>query len=265
MKVDGGAPGQRAISNSRAWYPAVGLLIGLVLAGVELGCSKVFPVPLTAAILLAVATVITRALHLDGLMDICDGVFGGGSPERRLEIMKDPRVGAFGVAGGGTILLLKYGALVSLLDPRLPLATAVGEIELLRAIHLFVEPSKTWALLLFPALSRWAMVVALGAFPYARSSGLGSPFHQGGAKLATVFAAVTVLAASSLLGGPFGVILLVGVTVLALGLGWAMTRALGGLTGDSYGAINEISEVAVLAAAAALAVYGWLRPPLFLT
>ena len=241
----------------------MGLLIGLVLAGVELGCSRIFPVPLTAAVLLAVTTVITRALHLDGLMDVCDGVFGGGSPERRLEIMKDPRVGAFGVAGGITVLVLKYGSLVSLLDPRLPLATAVGEIELLRAVHL-IEPSKTWALILFPALSRWAMVVALGVFPYARSSGLGSPFHQGGAKLSTIFAAVTVLAASFLLGGPFGVALLVGVTALALGFGWAMTKALGGLTGDSYGAINEVSEVVVLAAAAALAVYGWLRPPLFL-
>ncbi len=241
----------------------VGLLIGLVLAGVELGCSRVFPVPLTAAILLAVTTVVTRALHLDGLMDVCDGVFGGGSPERRLEIMKDPRVGAFGVAGGVTILLLKYGALVSLLDPRLAPTTAMGATALLKAVHLAL-PSAAWVLLLFPALSRWAMVVALGAFPYARSSGLGSPFHQGGARLATVFAGVMALAASFLLGGPFGVALLVGVTVLALGLGWAMTRALGGLTGDSYGAINEISEVVVLAAAAALAIYGWLRPPLFL-
>ncbi len=256
-------PGQRAISNSRAWYPAVGVLIGLVLAGVELGCSRVFPVPLMAAILLAVTTMITRALHLDGLMDVCDGVFGGGSPERRLEIMKDPRVGAFGVTGGFTILLLKYGALVSLLDPRLAPTTAMGATALLKAVHLEL-PSAAWALLLFPALSRWAMVVALGAFPYARSGGLGSPFHQGGAKLATAFAAVTALAASFLLGGPFGVVLLAGVTLLALALGWAMTRALGGLTGDGYGAINEISESAALAAAAALAVYGWLRPPLFL-
>ena len=240
----------------------MGLLIGLVLAGVELGCSRVFPVPLAAAILLAVTTVITRALHLDGLMDVCDGVFGGGSPERRLEIMKDPRVGAFGVAGGVTVLLLKYGALVSLLDPRMPPVAPPPASGLLLSFPL-IEPSKTWALLLFPALSRWAMVVALGAFPYARNSGLGSPFHQGGAKLSTVFAAVTVLAASFLLGGPFGVALLVVVTALALGLGWAMTKALGGLTGDSYGTINEISEFTVLAAAAALAVYGWLRPPLF--
>ena len=240
---------QRDISNSRAFYPAVGLLLGLLLVGVEEGASRAFPIHLTAALLLAVTVAFTRALHLDGLMDVCDGLFGGYTPERRLEIMKDSHVGAFGVAGGVTVLILKYGALVSLLG--------------------LEGPGKEWALLLFPALSRWAMVVALGAFPYARDNGLGSPFHrttqggqggQSGAKLATMTAALTAVAAGFLLGGFAGLGLAAGVTLLAAGLGWAMSKSLGGLTGDTYGAINEISEVAVLAAAVILASHKWLEP-----
>ena len=240
---------QRDISNSRAFYPAVGLLLGLLLVGVEEGASRAFPIHLTAAILLAVTVACTRALHLDGLMDVCDGVFGGYTRERRLEIMKDSNVGAFGVAGGVTVLILKYGALVALLD--------------------LDEPGKEWALLLFPAISRWAMVVVLGAFPYARDQGLGSPFHQsrhggqsgqGGAKIATSVAALTALTAAFLLGGFAGLGLLAGAAVLAAALGWAMNNALGGLTGDTYGATNEVSEVAVLAGAVVLASHEWLEP-----
>ena len=98
---------QREISNSRAYFPLVGLLIGLAMVGLEAGSSRVFPVPLTAALLVVFLVVITRGLHIDGLMDICDGVFGGATPERRLEIMRDSRVGAFAVAGAGSIILLK--------------------------------------------------------------------------------------------------------------------------------------------------------------
>ena len=105
----------RNVSNSRAFYPAVGLLMGLILVGVEEASSRLFSEPLTAAFLVAAMVIVTRGLHLDGLMDVFDGVFGGFTRERRLEIMRDSRVGAFGVVGGMTVLLLKYGALVSLL------------------------------------------------------------------------------------------------------------------------------------------------------
>ena len=114
-------------------------------------------------------------------------------------------------------------------------------------------------LLLFPVLSRWSMVVSLGAFPYARTQGLGSPFHQGGIGISTAAAALIALALAVVLGGFGGLVLFAGVTVLALAMGWAMTRSLGGLTGDCYGATNEVCEVAVLAAALALARYGWLE------
>lgn len=231
---------QREISDSRAYFPLVGLLIGLILVGLEAGSSRIFPLYLTAAILVTFPIVATRGLHLDGLMDVCDGIFGGATPERRLEIMRDSRVGSFAVAGAVSILLLKYGAMVSLL-------TLPG-------------PEKAWALALFPTASRWGMVVALAAFPYARSRGLGSPFHQGDIWPATLLAAFTALAVALVLAGIGGAAIVLGITGLAWLTGRGMAVMLGGLTGDTYGAINELSEVAALMAAVALIPHGWMEP-----
>ena len=154
--------------------------------------------------------------------------------------MRDSSVGAFGVVGGMTVLLLKYGALVSLLT--LP------------------EPGKEWAMLLFPALSRWTMVVLLGAFPYVRTQGLGSQLHDTDIKVATAVAGISALAASVLLGGFAGLGLFFGVTLVAWLTGWSIAKSLGGLTGDTYGATNEIIETTVIIGAAALATQEWLEP-----
>ena len=244
----------------------VGLLIGVLLLLVHLGASLLFSGLLTAALMLFVLSAVTRGLHLDGLMDVCDGIFGGHTPERRLEIMKDPHVGAFGVVGLVLILLLKFGALASLnanywFDansvPGWWSSVEVRYAPLWEVQGLLMSPGIT--LLLFPVLSRWSMVVSLGAFPYARTQGLGSPFHQGGIGISTAAAALIALTLAVVLGGFGGLVLFAGVTVLALAMGWAMTRSLGGLTGDCYGATNEICEVAVLLAALALARYGWLE------
>jgi len=237
------APSQREISDSRAYFPVVGWLIGLLLLGLERGGRELFPVYLTGALLVVFLVVITRGLHLDGFMDVCDGLFGGYTPERRLEIMKDTHVGAFAVAGAASLLLLKYAALLSLLS----LAASGGS-------------PVSWALLLFPMLSRWAMVIVLGAFPYARDQGLGSPFHQGTAKPATAIAATVAALAATLMGGVGGAGIFLGVSLLAWLLGRAMAGMLGGLTGDTYGATNEIAEVAALVAAVALAPYGLIEP-----
>ena len=122
------------------------------------------------------------------------------------------------------------------------------------------QPGKEWALFLFPTLSRWTMVVLLGAFPYVRTQGLGSPFHVTGIKIATTIAGISALAASVLLGGFAGLGLFFGVTVVAWLMGWAIAKTLGGLTGDAYGATNEIIETVVLIVATALATQEWLEP-----
>jgi len=143
----------RDVSNSRAFYPAVGLLMGLLLVGIEEGSSQVFAAPMTAAFLVATMVIVTRALHLDGLMDICDGVFGGFTPERRLEIMKDSRVGAFGVVGGVVVLLLKYAALVCVLS--------------------IADEGKVLAVVLLAAIWLWCIVVLLCSLTYFITLGLG--------------------------------------------------------------------------------------------
>ena len=223
----------------------MGLLLGLLLVGLEAGFDRIIPVYLTSAILVVALVIATRGLHMDGLMDVCDGVFGGYTKERRLEIMRDPHVGAFAVAGALCIILLKWAAILSLLSLH------ESESDL---------PWEGLGLLLFPTLSRWAMVLELSSFPYARSQGLGSPFHQGSRLVATLVAAASALVASLLLAGWGGLVLFAIATLLAWLLGKGMAALLGGLTGDTYGAANEVAEVVILGVAVALMPHGLITP-----
>lgn len=246
LPVGVAAAADREISRSRGWYPVVGLGYGLLLAGLAALCGLLGIDPLlTAALLVATLAVGNRFLHLDGLMDVCDGILGGHSAERRLEIMRDSRVGAFAVAGAGCALLVKYGALAALLD------NGIGTVGPL--------------LLLFPTVSRWTMTLLLTAFPYGRRQGIGTAFAGGGRPwLATLLALLTALAVSAMAGGPGGVGILAGASALALLFGyWAARQLGGGLTGDCYGAANEIVETATLVALVALAAAAprpWLMP-----
>ena len=107
------------ISRSRGWYPFVGLLYGVLLLVLALLWPLLLGLPLflpaLPALLLVVLAVGNRFLHLDGLMDVCDAMWGGHTVERRLEIMRDSRVGSFAVAGCVSVLLVKFSALGSLL------------------------------------------------------------------------------------------------------------------------------------------------------
>ena len=218
------------ISRSRGWYPAVGLLYGMLLLGLTLLWALVLALPLflqvLAALLVVALAVGNRFLHLDGLMDFCDAMWGGHTVERRLEIMRDSRVGSFAVAGCVSVLLVKFSALLSLL-------TMVSGLS---------------ALLLFPMVSRWSMTLLLTVFPYGRQQGIGTAFASSGRPWpATGFALLTVVAGAWLLLGPVGIIVLILASLVSLLLGWWASRRLGGgLTGDCYGAVNEIMEALAL-------------------
>ena len=225
-----------------SYFPLVGLMLGGALAGIDFGLESTFPPLLRGAILVVALLVLTRALHVEGFMDTCDGLVGGHTRERRLEILRDSHVGAFAVTGGMALILLKWTAVVGL-----PSEVRVS------------------ALVLFPCLSRWAMLLAVSLFSYARSQGLGSSFLQGRRQIQIAAGLVTTLAASLLLAGALGVVLLVIATSLAWALGAWMAGQLGGLTGDTYGAINEIAEALVLVSAIAFvalapALVGWPLP-----
>lgn len=221
--------GVRELGRSLIFFPLVGALLGIALAVVDALLLRVLPVAVSTALVLIVWTLLTGGLHLDGLMDTCDGLFGGRTRERRLEIMRDSRVGSYGVLAGALQLLLKYAALISL-----PME------------------ARGAALVLALTSGRWAMTLAIWGFPYARSEGLGRAYKDG-ARLSDVgFAAVLALGVCWLATDVRGLGALAGASLLAWSGGWWITERLGGLAGDCYGALNEVVEVGVLTATVAL-------------
>ncbi len=205
------------------YFSLVGLLLALLLWFLVLILTPLVPQLALAALLVAALVMLTGGLHLDGLMDSCDGLFGGSTRERKLEMMRDSSVGSFGVLGGVCIVLLKFALFASLSIHALPLALLVA------------LPS-----------ARWAMVLALRVFPSARPTGLGAAFHQAVTTKRLVLASIIALVIVLVAGQFIGLLVWVTVTVTALVPGLWITRSIGGLTGDSYGAIEEVGEVVAL-------------------
>jgi adenosylcobinamide-GDP ribazoletransferase len=215
-----------SLAGSAVYFPLVGLLLGFILAGIDYGLGHVLPNLLTSAITVTVLVLLTGALHFEGFADSCDGLFGGHTRERRLEIMRTKNVGAYAVAGGALLLILKFAAIASL-------------------------PSgwdRFWIIVLFPTMARWGMALALSVFPYAREHGLGTAFR--GVKTAHIVTAGAIaLIATVIFAGLAGALLFALATIVAILIGLWVIKLLGGLTGDIYGAINELSEVIILIAA----------------
>jgi adenosylcobinamide-GDP ribazoletransferase len=216
-----GYPEDRKPGYSFAYFPVVGLAIGAVL---WLAAQISFPSPEVRAFVVLLAwVVLTGALHLDGFADACDALLATTSPEKRLAIMKDPHAGTWAVAG--LVLLL------------------LGKWVLLR--------ETTGVLLLAtPVVARWAMVVAAWCYPYARSSGLGAYFREGLGQaqllFATLFTLLSVVALAWISHPFLPIVWIISLlTVLAFGR-WAAHRLGGGLTGDVYGAICELTELLCL-------------------
>jgi adenosylcobinamide-GDP ribazoletransferase len=212
------------LRTSTVAYPLVGMAIGLLPAG-----ALLLPLPDAprAALALAAWVCATGALHLDGWGDCCDAAFAPPKGDaqatraRRLEILKDPRMGVFGVVGIGLLLLAKWSALMHV-PAMAPLVAAV--------------------------VARWAMVFALRAYAPARRDGLGAAFGAGvplwGATVVavallvwlTLQAAVPMAAAAAVCAG----------IVAAVAAGGFLTQRFGGMTGDVCGAMGEAAELAAL-------------------
>ncbi|MCB9079412.1 MAG: adenosylcobinamide-GDP ribazoletransferase [Anaerolineaceae bacterium] len=214
---------ERLSGKSTAFYPLVGLIIGVILSSVDLVFGWWLSDGLAMALLLAVWVSLTGMLHLDGFMDACDGLLPPRDRARRLEIMKDSRVGAFAVVGVVLLLLIKFNAL-----------TAVPDL-------------RRWATLLTaPTLARWAMTWSMARYPLARKEGLSVFFGQGLGWPQVVTASGVAVLTALLLWSWTGLVLLA-VTWLATTLVARLAVArIGGLTGDIYGAICEVVEIALL-------------------
>ncbi len=227
--VQRGTFGDGDLARAAPWFPWIGLLIGTALALAHGALDAAFPPLLTSALVVTLWTALTGGLHLDGLCDSCDALLASVPRERRLEILRDPHAGAFGVAGLCLFLILKVAAVEGLRAPAwLPLPC----LPLL------------WA----PTAARW-LVLAVASRPSARPAGLGAAFARGLDRKLLLYAAPAPLALlivslfSSGWRGPAAALL---ATVAAGGAALAASRRLGGITGDILGLTIELAELAAL-------------------
>jgi len=211
------------LGRSSAFFPLAGFIIGGVLVAANWLISPWLARSLCDALLITLLTLVTGALHLDGLADVCDGLAARGSRERFLAVMKDSQVGAIGAVGLVLGLLLKWQALVAV------------PLEL-----------KWQVLLLFPALARFGQVLTLTGARYAREDGLGAAFVQGSGIVSLLLAFATVAAGGYYLMGFKGIVALTAVCMLTICGRMFFQRKLGGLTGDTIGCLSELNEILVL-------------------
>jgi adenosylcobinamide-GDP ribazoletransferase len=232
------------IGGSLPYFPVVGLIFGLLLAGMYGVLALLFPASIVLVLVMALAVLLNGALHLDGFIDTCDGLAGNKPVEERWRVMRDSRVGAFGVIGAAMLFLGRYVSLAGLPDGLAPAA-----------------------LVLMPVIGRWAMVWGIVAYPYARPSGLGTLFKQNASRWAfpigSVIVLVVALAVAALRRLPYfylAAAAVVGGVFLITAL-WThfLSAKFAGLTGDSYGAINEIAEIGVLLVLNAMVFRGWME------
>jgi adenosylcobinamide-GDP ribazoletransferase len=209
--------------------PLVGALIGGVLALAD-AAMHVWGLPplLESVVVVVMLLAITGGLHADGLMDTCDAAFGHATPERRLEIMRDPRVGAFGVMGLVSIVSLKISAVDGLMSPWRP-----------------------GYLVLAPTMGRWAIILMAAVFPYGRSTGLGAPLKAAATPRALALASLLPVVVC-VANGTGGIVTGLMAAACAYLLGRWLLRLLPGLTGDCYGAVCEFTETVVWLSGAAL-------------
>ena len=213
---------QDDFQKSVYFFPIIGLIIGGILGGSYYLLAKIFPQPVSAALLLLIYVFITGGLHLDGLTDTVDGIYGGRDREDRLRIMKDTHPGAFGVIAAVLVLLLKY--------------SLYTQLDLKLLFYLFAAP----------VLGRQAMVWLQIIFPYARKEGLGKLFTSyANLPLFAVTTGITLVILISLLKVA-GLYLFLLTGIFSLLLAWYFSRMLGGLTGDTYGASCELTEIFAL-------------------
>jgi adenosylcobinamide-GDP ribazoletransferase len=224
------------VARSRWWYPAIGLLLGAALGAWAAVADRLVPSSGARAFLVLLAWVgVTGALHVDGVCDCCDGLFGGSKPEDRLRIMKDPHVGSFGLVGSVLLLLGKFAGLQAALATWRGPWLVGGAVLVGRCL---------------------VLCVAAGA-RYPRPEGTGKALIEAThAREAWLFAAVGGAAAVVVFGLVYGS-WLAGVAVFAvtavvvLGIRGLCLRRLDGVTGDCLGAAIEVAELTILLASAA--------------
>lgn len=209
------------------YFPVVGVLTGALMAAVFWLAALVLPPVVAALLAVAFGLLLTGAFHEDGFADACDGLGGGTSRERALEIMRDSRLGTYGAAGLGLMLAGRVAVLAALPLAAVPVALVAGQ-----------------------ALSRASAVAAIAWGRYARDHGTAKPVQEGvdrasgavaaATALAVVAGAFALLPAAAVAGG------LAGLVLGHLAMRRAYMRKLGGYTGDCLGGVQQCSEIGFL-------------------
>lgn len=207
----------------RAYFPAVGAAVGLV-AGIAFTVANALTTPLLAAALgVAVLVGVTGAIHLDGLADAADGLLGAGDRERRLEVMRDPRLGSYGVAAIALVLIVEVAALAAMAPAR----ALVG-------------------LVIAGALSRLAVLALIAWLPYVRAAGLGSAASDRRRRGLDLAVGVVTALALSALDWKRAAVSIVFAGLVTVVVAVVAARRVGGATGDIYGASAELAQAATL-------------------
>jgi adenosylcobinamide-GDP ribazoletransferase len=224
LVLDGGD-----VARAGSAFPLVGGVVGAAVGGIANALTGSLSSALAAGFALAAGVLLTGALHLDGLADTADAL-GGGSRARALEIMRDHATGAYGTAAIVLDLAVKGIALAALAQHGKALSFAVAA----------------------GALSRMIPVLLVAILPYARPGpGKAASFTRTGGRRVIPAAAIAVALTVAAVGAD-GLLLVAGAAAVAVTLGMALRRWLGGVTGDTLGAAVELSEATVLVVAAAL-------------
>ncbi len=213
------------------WFPAIGASTGLALGGVWWAGSHMWPAPVAAAVVVVADLGLTGMLHLDGLIDAADGLLPHLDRQQRLDVMADPRAGAFGVGAAAAVLVLRWSALSAM--PARPLVVA-----------------GLWC------ASRTVMAVTARSLPYARPAGLASAFLAQDDRASGIAALAIVGMAGSLAlvgagGGARALVAVGGLVAAAAAVTAVARRRIGGFTGDVLGAAGMVGETVGLTLAAA--------------
>lgn len=223
-------PARRGLARASWAFPLAGVVVGAIGA-LTLWFAHWAGLPALVASALAVAAtmLVTGCLHEDGLADTADGFGGGATRERKLEIMHDSRTGVFGACAIALSVILRIAALASIAD------IAAAALALV-ALHV---------------AARAAMPMTMRLVPPARGDGLSAAAGRPPGTSAAVAASFGVVALSAGLGAERAVVALLAVIVVAVIMAWLCRRQIGGQTGDTLGALEQLVEIAVLIVASA--------------
>jgi adenosylcobinamide-GDP ribazoletransferase len=215
---------EKGLARSMAFFPLVGLLIGLLLAIAYFLLSFLFSKSLVLWLTLGCLALLTRGFHLDGFADTVDGFAAGGPKEKILEVMKDSRIGAFGVVGLILLIGAKYLALEQMVGPSIP-----------------------YSLTLMTVMGRNSMVWVCYRSPYARSGeGLAKPFAENLTTREMIISSASAFGIGLLIWGLEGIVVFSGIGLFSLAFRLFFLKKLKGITGDILGAANELSELLCL-------------------